>query len=51
MSPLLPPQVKDKSKRTLIFNWQVPIAVGARKGAIAGQLLLDAGELQGAASR
>jgi hypothetical protein len=37
-SPLLPPQVKDKSKRTLIFDWTVPIAVGARKGAIAGQL-------------
>ena len=32
MSPVTPPQVKDKSKRTLIFNWQVPIAVGATKG-------------------
>jgi hypothetical protein len=38
MSPLTPPQVKDKSKRTLIFNWQVPIAVGSTRGAIAGQL-------------
>jgi hypothetical protein len=37
-SPQLPPQVKDKSKRTLIFNWTVPISVGARTGAIAGQL-------------
>ena len=37
-SPLLPPQVKDKSKRTLIFNWKVPIEVGTRPGAIAGQL-------------
>jgi hypothetical protein len=38
MSPLTPPQVKDKSKRTLIFDWQVPIAVGARRGTVAGQL-------------
>ncbi|MGA2322206.1 MAG: hypothetical protein ABSG95_15970, partial [Solirubrobacteraceae bacterium] len=38
MSPLLPPQVKDKGKRTLIFDWQVPIEVGASKGAVAGQL-------------
>jgi hypothetical protein len=38
MSPVLPPQVKDKGKRTLIFDWHVPIAVGARKGAVAGQL-------------
>jgi hypothetical protein len=37
-SPRLPPQVKDKSKRTLIFNWTVPIEVGGVKGAIAGQL-------------
>ncbi len=37
-SPIVPPQVKDKSKRTLIFDWQVPIAVGTRKGAIDGQL-------------
>ena len=37
-SPLLPPQVKDKSRRTLIFDWRVPIEVGTRKGAIAGQL-------------
>ena len=34
----VPPEVKNKSKRTLIFDWQVPIAVGTRKGAIAGQL-------------
>jgi hypothetical protein len=38
MSPTLPPQVKDKGKRTLIFNWRVPIAVGAQRGAVAGQL-------------
>jgi hypothetical protein len=38
MSPALPPQVKDKGKRTLIFDWQVPIAVGASKGNVDGQL-------------
>jgi len=36
--PTLPPQVKDKSRRTLIFDWQVPIEVGTTKGAILGQL-------------
>ena len=38
MSPVAPAQVKDKSRRTLIFDWQVPIAVGASRGAIDGQL-------------
>jgi hypothetical protein len=38
MSPLLPPEVKDKSKLTLIFAWQVPIEVGTQKGAVNGQL-------------
>jgi hypothetical protein len=38
MSPVLPPQVKDRGKRTKIFDWQVPIQVGAKPGAIAGQL-------------
>jgi hypothetical protein len=38
MSPLTPPEVKHKSKLTLIFDWQVPIEVGTRKGAISGQL-------------
>jgi hypothetical protein len=38
MSPVLPPQVKDKGKRTLIFDWHVPIVVGAQKGSVAGQL-------------
>jgi hypothetical protein len=38
LSPAVPPQVKDKSKRTLIFDWRVPIEVGTRKGAIDGQL-------------
>ena len=38
MSPALPPQVKDKSKRTKIFDWQVPIAVGSKPAAVDGQL-------------
>ncbi len=38
MSPVTPPQVKDKSKRTKIFNWQVPIRVGATAGVVNGQL-------------
>ena len=38
MSPVPPAKVKDKSRRTLIFDWRVPIAVGPTKGAIAGQL-------------
>jgi hypothetical protein len=38
MSPATPPQVKDKSKRTWIFDWEVPIAIGAQRGAIHGEL-------------
>jgi len=38
MSPVTPPQVKDKGKRTKIFDWSVPITVGAQQGAIQGQL-------------
>jgi hypothetical protein len=38
MSPLLPPQVTDKNKRTKIFDWQVPIQVGSRKVAVDGRL-------------
>lgn len=38
MSPVTPPQVKDKSKRTKIFDWSVPIAVGSQKGVVDGQL-------------
>ncbi|MHB8242776.1 MAG: hypothetical protein ACYDHN_12410 [Solirubrobacteraceae bacterium] len=38
MSPALPPQVKDQAKRTKIFDWQVPIAIGTRKGAVHGEL-------------
>jgi hypothetical protein len=38
MSPVTPPQVKDKSKRTKIFDWKVPIRVGAQPGVVDGQL-------------
>jgi hypothetical protein len=38
MSPVPPEKVRNKSTRTLIFNWDVPIAVGTTKGAIDGQL-------------
>jgi hypothetical protein len=38
MSPVPPAKVKDKGKRTLIFDWHVPIAVGQSKGTVAGQL-------------
>ena len=38
MSPVLPPQVKDRAKRTKIFDWQVPIKVGAQTGTVEGQL-------------
>lgn len=37
-TPTLPPEVKNKAERTLIFDWEVPIAVGARRGEIFGQL-------------
>jgi hypothetical protein len=38
MSPVPPEKVKNKSRRTLIFDWQVPIEVGSQRGAITGQL-------------
>ncbi|HEX4482447.1 MAG TPA: hypothetical protein VH081_01560 [Solirubrobacteraceae bacterium] len=38
MSPVAPAKVKDKGKRTLIFDWHVPIAVGESKGTVTGQL-------------
>ena len=38
MSPITPPQVKNKSKKTLIFDWKVPIQVGPKQGAINGNL-------------
>ena len=38
MSPALPAQVKDTGKRTKIFDWRVPIKVGATPGDVDGQL-------------
>lgn len=38
MSPVPPAWVKNTGKRTLIFDWHVPIAVGVRKGYVNGQL-------------
>ena len=33
-----PPMVKDKSVRTKIYDWDVPLEVGGRPGAISGTL-------------
>ncbi len=38
MSPLLSPKVTNQAKRTEIFEWQVPIRVGAQPATIEGQL-------------
>ncbi len=38
MSPVLPPQVKNKAKRTKIFDWQVPIEVGTQQATVTGEL-------------
>jgi hypothetical protein len=38
MSPVPPAQVKDKSRRTKIFDWKVPIQVGTQMGAVSGRL-------------
>ncbi len=38
MSPVPPAKVKDKSKRTKIFDWQVPLRVGTQPAAVDGQL-------------
>lgn len=38
MSPVTPPQVKDKNKVTKIFDWQVPLRIGAQPALIYGNL-------------
>jgi len=38
MAKGVPPQVKDRNKRTWIFNWQVPIDVGANRATLRGDL-------------
>jgi hypothetical protein len=36
-----PPQVTDEDKRTKVFDWRVPIEVGARPAAITGTLFWE----------
>ncbi len=38
MSPVTPPEVTNEGKRTKIFDWSVPIAVGTQPGKIDGEL-------------
>src|SRR3954454_12828369 len=38
MSKVLPVQVKDKSKRTKVFDWTVPVRIDGQGGRIAGTL-------------
>jgi hypothetical protein len=38
MAKTVPSQVKDRSARTKIFDWKVPVHAGATTGAISGQL-------------
>lgn len=38
MSPVTPPQVKNKAKTTKIFDWRVPFRVSSQPGAIYGNL-------------
>jgi MYXO-CTERM domain-containing protein len=39
MSQSLPPQVKDKSKRTKVFDYSIPLQIGNQPGAIKGTLV------------
>lgn len=38
MSPVTPPQVKNKAKTTKIFDWKVPLRVGSQPGTVYGNL-------------
>ena len=38
MSNSLPPQVKDESKRTKVFDYAIPLRVGGQPGSIRGTL-------------
>jgi hypothetical protein len=38
MSPTVPPQVKNKSKKTKIFDWRVPFKVSSQPGTVYGNL-------------
>jgi LPXTG-motif cell wall-anchored protein len=37
-STSVPPQVKDTSKKTKVFDYEIPISIDGRKGAIDGTL-------------
>ena len=39
MSRGVPPQVTDESKRTHVFDWEVPLRVGNRPAAVRGELI------------
>jgi hypothetical protein len=38
MGKTTPPQVKDESVRTKVFDWTVPVEIGGRRGTIGGTL-------------
>ena len=38
MSTITPKQVTDKTKRTKVFDWKVPLQVGGTNGAVNGTL-------------
>ena len=39
MLPGIPPQVTNRSRRTKVFDWTVPISVGTKPAAIQGELV------------
>jgi hypothetical protein len=38
MSSITPKQVTDKSKRTKVFDWKVPMQVGTQNASVTGTL-------------
>jgi hypothetical protein len=38
MSPQLPPQVKDRSRKTKVFDYRIPISVDGHRGDVDGTL-------------
>ncbi|MBN1527474.1 MAG: hypothetical protein JW895_00315 [Thermoleophilaceae bacterium] len=39
MARTVPPQVKDESERTKVFDWKVPVEVDGRPAAVSGSLI------------
>jgi hypothetical protein len=37
-SEAIPPQVKDQSKKTKVYDYEIPLRIDGRKGAIHGTL-------------